>query len=98
MDDDLARRIASHSQYQELKARRTRVGWVLTVLVLIVYYGFVLLVAFNKPAARPATRAEHASAAGGELSLGGRVSSGAFMPWLLDGPPSSPASGGESLR
>ena len=49
MDDDLVSRIASHPQYQELKARRTRFGWVLTVLMLIVYYGFVLLVAFNKP-------------------------------------------------
>ena len=49
MDEDLARRIASHPQYQELKARRTRFGWSLTVLMLAVYYGFVLLVAFNKP-------------------------------------------------
>lgn len=49
MDDDLVRRIAGHPQYQTLKARRTRFGWILTLLMLLVYYGFVLLVAFNKP-------------------------------------------------
>jgi uncharacterized membrane protein (DUF485 family) len=49
MEDDLVRRIASHPRYQELRAKRTRFGWTLTALMLIVYYGFVLLVAFNKP-------------------------------------------------
>ncbi|HSV78194.1 MAG TPA: DUF485 domain-containing protein [Ramlibacter sp.] len=54
MDDDLAQRIASQSHYQVLKARRSRFGWTLTALMLIVYYGFVLLVASNKPfLARP---------------------------------------------
>jgi uncharacterized membrane protein (DUF485 family) len=49
MDDDLVRRVAGHPQYVELKAKRTRFGWILTLLMLLVYYGFVLLVAFNKP-------------------------------------------------
>jgi uncharacterized membrane protein (DUF485 family) len=49
MEEDLARRIASQSQYQLLKGRRNRFGWTLTLLMLVVYYGFVLLVAFNKP-------------------------------------------------
>jgi uncharacterized membrane protein (DUF485 family) len=49
MEEDLVRRIASHPQYQELKARRTRFGWMLTLIMLVIYYGFVLLVAFNKP-------------------------------------------------
>ena len=54
MDDDLARRIASQSHYQLLKDRRSSFGWALTALMLLVYYGFVLLVAFNKPfLARP---------------------------------------------
>ena len=54
MEEELARRIASHSQYQLLKSRRSRFGWTLTALMLVVYYGFVLLVAFNKPLlARP---------------------------------------------
>lgn len=49
MDDDLVTRIATHPRYRELKAKRSGFGWLLAVLMLIVYYGFILLVAFNKP-------------------------------------------------
>jgi len=49
MEVDLAQRIASNPKYQELKAKRSGFGWLLTVLMLIVYYGFIMLVAFNKP-------------------------------------------------
>ena len=49
MDDDLVQRIAEQPKYKELRSKRTRFGWTLTVLMLIVYYGFVLLVAFDKP-------------------------------------------------
>ena len=49
MNDDLTARIASDPRYQELKSKRSRFGWLLTVAMLIVYYGFILLVAFDKP-------------------------------------------------
>ena len=49
MDADLVTRIASHPKYQELKAKRTAFGWWLTLAMMVVYYGFILLVAFNKP-------------------------------------------------
>ncbi|WP_280151357.1 DUF485 domain-containing protein [Piscinibacter sp. XHJ-5] len=49
MHADLVSRIASDPNYQALEARRRRFGWVLTVLMLVVYYGFILLVAFGKP-------------------------------------------------
>jgi uncharacterized membrane protein (DUF485 family) len=42
-------RIASDPRYQELRTRRSRFGWWLTAAMLVVYYGFILLVAFNKP-------------------------------------------------
>lgn len=48
MQDDLVARIAAHPQYIQLKRRRDRFGWTLAVLMLAVYYGFVLLVAFDK--------------------------------------------------
>ena len=48
MDTQLAQRIAAHPKYQELKAKRTRFGWWLTLAMMVVYYGFILLVAFNK--------------------------------------------------
>ena len=48
MEQDLVTRIASHPKYQELKAKRTSFGWWLTLAMMVVYYGFILLVAFNK--------------------------------------------------
>lgn len=49
MDTELARRIASHPQYLALKSRRNRFGWWLTAAMMVVYYGFIVLVAFDKP-------------------------------------------------
>ena len=49
MDTDLTTRIANHPKYQELKAKRTSFGMWLTLAMMVVYYGFILLVAFNKP-------------------------------------------------
>ena len=49
METDLATRIASHPKYQELKAKRSSFGWWLTLAGMLAYYGFILLVAFNKP-------------------------------------------------
>ena len=48
MDTDLTARIVNDPRYQELKGRRSRFGWWLTLAMLVVYYGFILLVAFNK--------------------------------------------------
>ena len=48
MEQDLVTRIASHPKYQELKAKRTSFGWWLTLAMMVVYYGFILLVAFDK--------------------------------------------------
>ena len=48
MKDDLVERITSHPKYQELKKKRTSFGWWLTLAMMVVYYGFILLVAFNK--------------------------------------------------
>ena len=49
MDDDLVQRSARNPKYQELKAKRTSYGWWLTLAMMVAYYGFILLVAFNKP-------------------------------------------------
>ena len=48
MEDDLVRRIRANPKYEQLVAKRSTYGWVLTALMLIVYYGYILLVAFNK--------------------------------------------------
>ena len=49
MESNLVLRIAAHPSYQRLKARRSRFGWWLTAAMMVVYYGFILLVAFDKP-------------------------------------------------
>ena len=49
MQADLTQRIAAHPKYQELKAKRTAFGWWLSLAGMIAYYGFILLVAFDKP-------------------------------------------------
>ena len=49
MEVDLATRIASNPIYQELKSKRASFGWWLSLAGMIAYYGFILLVAFNKP-------------------------------------------------
>ena len=49
MEDDLVRKISTHPKYLELKAKRSSFGWWLTLAMMVVYYGFILLVAFDKP-------------------------------------------------
>ena len=49
MSVDLTDRIANDPRYQQLKARRSRFGWLLALAMMSVYYGFILLVAFDKP-------------------------------------------------
>jgi uncharacterized membrane protein (DUF485 family) len=49
MSTDLTRGIAANPKYQQLKSRRSKLGWWLTIAMMAVYYGFILLVAFDKP-------------------------------------------------
>ena len=48
MEENLVRRIASNPRYHRLVAARSRFGWILAILMLIVYYGYILFIAFNK--------------------------------------------------
>ncbi|MDQ7264113.1 DUF485 domain-containing protein [Paracoccus sp. PS-1] len=48
MQEDLVERIAADPNYQLLKAKRSRYGWILTIAMLVVYYGYILLIAFDK--------------------------------------------------
>ena len=49
MQPDTTTRILNDPRYQQLKARRSRFGWWLSLAMMVVYYGFILLVAFDKP-------------------------------------------------
>ena len=48
MQDPMVDRIERNPKYQQLKATRNRLGWTLTILMLIVYYGYIGLIAFDK--------------------------------------------------
>lgn len=48
MEQNLAERIAANPTYQALKAKRSRFGWLLTAAMMVVYYGYILLIAFDK--------------------------------------------------
>ncbi len=48
MTDPILARIKANPKYRQLKAQRTGFGTLLSVLMLIVYYGFIALIAFNK--------------------------------------------------
>lgn len=48
MQNDLVMKIRSNPKFQELVSTRTRFGWQLTILMLAIYYGFILVVAFRK--------------------------------------------------
>ena len=64
MTDAQLTRIADDPRYRQLIRARGRFGWLLSGIMLAAYFGFVLLVAFDKPfLAQPI-------AAGGVTSLG----------------------------
>ena len=48
METSVIDRIQRDPNYQALKERRSSFGWTLTILMLVVYYGFILLIAFQK--------------------------------------------------
>ncbi|SEB19916.1 DUF485 domain-containing protein [Variovorax sp. YR216] len=49
MSEPVAEKILASAKYRELRNKRNRFGIWLTVLMLIVYYGYIALIAFNKP-------------------------------------------------
>jgi uncharacterized membrane protein (DUF485 family) len=46
MDDVWVTKVENHPKYQELVRKRSRFGWTLAILMLVIYYGFILMIAF----------------------------------------------------
>ncbi|MBD3815102.1 MAG: DUF485 domain-containing protein [Halothiobacillus sp.] len=44
---DLAERIASDPDFQHLIKRRTGYGWMMAFIIMLVYFTFILLIAYN---------------------------------------------------
>ena len=49
MTPDDHRRVLNNPKFQELVRERSGFAWMLSGAVLIIYYGFILMVAFAKP-------------------------------------------------
>ena len=47
-NDPILARIEANPKYQLLKRKRNTLGWTLTLLMLIAYYGFIGAIAFDK--------------------------------------------------
>lgn len=47
MVDDVTQKVLRDPAFQELEKRRNRLGWTLTAITLVIYFGFILLVAFS---------------------------------------------------
>ncbi len=46
--DKLLERVQNDPQFHELVRRRSRLAWLLTALMIVIYFGFVLTIAYNK--------------------------------------------------
>ncbi|WP_394789440.1 DUF485 domain-containing protein [Rhodoferax sp.] len=49
MTDSIVAKIEANPKYHELRRKRNGFGWALTALMMVVYYGYIALIAFNKP-------------------------------------------------
>jgi len=59
MDKNLVEKIKANPSYNELVTKRGAFAWKLTITILVVYYAFILLIAFS-----PATLGAKISAGG----------------------------------
>jgi uncharacterized membrane protein (DUF485 family) len=49
MTTKLSQRIMNNPEYQSLVRARNRFGWRLTFIICAIYYGFIMIIAFDKP-------------------------------------------------
>lgn len=47
--DPMVAKVEANPKYHELKRKRSSFGWLMTALMMVVYYGYIALIAFNKP-------------------------------------------------
>lgn len=78
MDRTVIQKVLESKEFKELVAKRWAISLVLTFLMLFVYFGFILVLAFNKPLL--------AQKIGEHVTLGIPVGVGVIVfAWLLTG-------------
>lgn len=73
-------RVASHPRFRELVGRRTRFAALLSIAVLLAYYGFMMVVAFKPGLLRTSLGTDHVTTIGWPVGAAVIVVS-----WLLTG-------------
>ncbi|MBM5572838.1 MULTISPECIES: DUF485 domain-containing protein [Deefgea] len=63
MQDHTIERIQQNPKFKELVRKKSSLSWLLSVVMLVIYYGFILVIAFS-----PATLAQ--SLSGGVTTIG----------------------------
>ena len=63
MQDHTIERIQQNPKFQELVRKKSSLSWLLSVVMLVIYYGFILVIAFS-----PATLGQ--SLSGGVTTIG----------------------------
>ena len=48
MIDPIVAKIEANPKYHELRRKRNTFGWSLTAVMMVVYYGYIALIAFDK--------------------------------------------------
>jgi uncharacterized membrane protein (DUF485 family) len=48
MADPVVAKVQANPKYLELRSKRNRIGWFLAALMMVVYYGYIALIAFDK--------------------------------------------------
>ena len=46
--DPMVAKIEANPKYRELRRKRNTFGWSMTALMMVVYYGYIALIAFDK--------------------------------------------------
>lgn len=46
MNEDILKRVQANPKFAELVRKRTSLGWLLSIVMLAIYYGFILILAF----------------------------------------------------
>lgn len=47
MQQDLVERIKKNPKYEELVSKRASFSWILSIVMLVIYYAFILVIAFS---------------------------------------------------
>lgn len=72
--------ILSDPEFKKLVAQKNAISWFLTVLQLVLYFGFISLIAFNKPYLAEKMSEGSATTVGIPIAVGT-----IFLSWVLTG-------------